>query len=174
MDKEALYWVLSTIPQVSAALVAFIGFLVMSSLDEPTRKRERFENLVRQDLMQKLETTNTIYKRFAEVGKIEVMPADTLMDKIEFLITMSPPIEHLQKYHVGWKPLNQWVKKVRRWLGAFVFCHLFIIAGSLCSLPFSPSISGLPYILFAIIVCIVVLAVSSGVMIFTALYRPRL
>jgi len=33
MEKEPLYW-MSTLPQVSAALVAFIGFLALDSLDE--------------------------------------------------------------------------------------------------------------------------------------------
>jgi hypothetical protein len=48
MSEEALYWVLSTLPQVSAAFVAFIGFLALQSLVEPYRRCAQLEDVCRQ------------------------------------------------------------------------------------------------------------------------------
>ncbi len=46
MDADSLFWALSTLPQVNAALIAFIGFLVLDSLTKIDARCAVIENLI--------------------------------------------------------------------------------------------------------------------------------
>src|SRR5438128_7587923 len=165
MSAETLYWILSTIPQVSAALVAFIGFLVLSILDEPSRRRQEFENLTRQEIREKTEFTLPSYQRFKEVGEqIHVIPGDKLMEMVGPLLSQPPRLTHLERYQDGWQRLNRWIKRTRGLLLVFIFCQLVIIAASLGLIPFIPSVVSIPYLSVVIIFAIVIMVFTSGVM----------
>src|SRR3990167_7281168 len=117
MDKEALYWILTTLPQVAAALVAFIGFLALHSLDEPLRRREQIENFTRSDLREKRAKTYDDYLRKNQKMRnivynlLDSISGDELMKEVvSWLQPIEADIGPVKHYPATWTRLNQKIR----------------------------------------------------------------
>jgi len=200
MDKEALYWVLSTLPQVSAALVAFIGFLALQSLDEPLRRRAEFLDKSRKHVQNYCAPEG--WKNFATLTwyGIEVMSRDDLAREIDSLLDASlsgtkrrfaiprkkaetevfhlpddantrTPFVILRDYRREWRIVDQQINWTQRVLKGFVSIHLLVILGTLSLIPYIPRLAGYPWIEEAVVATALLMVVTVGIMIFVALKR---
>lgn len=180
MDKEALYWILTTLPQVAAALVAFIGFLALHSLDEPLRRREQIENLTRKDLREKRAKTYDDYlKRNQKMRNIaydllDSISGDELMKAVDLwlrpIVADIGPVKH---YPATWTKLNQRIRETYRVMGVFVALHLVIIAACLAMIPYIPSLVNLPPLKLLFIGEVAIMVIATGTMIFFSTCRGR-
>ena len=170
MDKETLYWVLSTLPQVSAALVAFIGFLALQSLEEPRRRRAEFEGKSRKHV---LDYTRERGKNFVEPltwFQIEVMSSDDLARRIDALASdddTSTVI--LRDYRKAWRIADQQINCTQKVLTVFVSIDLLVIGGTLSLIPYIPRLAGYPWIEEAVVATALLIVVTVAIMIFVAL-----
>jgi hypothetical protein len=147
MDEQALYSVLTILPQVSAALVAFIGFLGLNSLEEPLRRKAQIEQgaetQVRQIPEQHLnKAIDRIVRRPAGFfSGTEIMRAvHTWVKEHE------GQDERLETLLARWSAVNCRIVKTRRALTVFISFHLVIIGVSLYLLPQSASLEKLPWL----------------------------
>lgn len=178
MDKEALYWVLSTLPQVSAALVAFIGFLALQSLDEPSRRCAQLEDSCRtyiQDI-----NRNVPIGKFGELTwfEIDALSPEVLMENVgTFLETPNPAAmqgapdmeKMLSTYYREWERLDSQTRKTRKALAVFVVFHLLVIGVSLSLIPYIPYLATASWTAVATIATSILMVVTVGIMIFVAL-----
>jgi hypothetical protein len=181
MEKEALYWILSTLPQVSAALVAFIGFLALQSLDEPSRRRTEFVDKSRKHVRDYCEAEG--WKNFVTRTwyGIEVMSRDDLAREIDSLLDASLPDDAntrtpfvvLRDYRREWRIVDQQINWTQRVLKGFVSIHLLVILGTLSLIPYiprlAPRLAGYPWIEEAVVATALLMVVTVGIMIFVAL-----
>ena len=173
MDKEALYWVLSTLPQVSAALVAFIGFLALQSLDEPSRRRRQMENNCRELVKD--------WGEFKTLGwaEIETLSSDELMSKVRAVLKelRSETTEKgtmpamLRDYYRGWNTADQHIRNGHLVLTVFVLFHLLVIFISLSAIPYIPCLENASWTTGATVAISILMVVTVGIMIFVALKR---
>ena len=201
MEKDALYWTLSTLPQVSAALVAFIGFLALQSLDEPLRRRAEFVDKSRKhvrDYCAPEEWKNFVTRTWYG---IEVMSRDDLAREIDSLLDDASPsgtkrrfaiprkkaeteVFHLpddaktrtpfivlRDYRREWRIVDQQINWTQRVLKGFVSIHLLVILGTLSLIPYIPRLAGYPWIEETIVATALLMVVTVGIMIFVALKR---
>jgi len=180
MDKEALYWILTTLPQVAAALVAFIGFLALHSLDEPLRRREEIEHLTRKDLREQRakayddflkknkEMTNIAYNLLYSISGYELMKAVDL-----WLRSITADIGPVKHNLATWTKLNQRIRETYRVMAVFVVLHLVIIAACLAMIPYIPSLVNLPSLKLLFIGEVAIMVIATGTMIFVSTCRAR-
>jgi hypothetical protein len=179
MDKEALYWMLSTLPQVSAALVAFIGFLALQSLEEPRRRGAELEDKSRKHVENSYASES--WKNFGIFFEIEVMSSKELAIKIDSLLDahrLETPkrgsaLEVLRGYRKEWRIVDQQINGTQRFLKGFVSIHLLVIGGTLSLIPYiprlAPRLAGYPWIEEAVVATALLMVVTVGIMIFVAL-----
>ena len=141
MNAESLYWALSTLPQVGAALIAFIGFLVLDTLGEISRRCGIIENYVRDHIgSHPLEgVQRDVYFGY------QLVRGEVLMEALEKEASKPGATEKLGTgacASVGpWKPLGQWRKTTRRLLQLFVGWNLLVMGVSLALLPLSETLA---------------------------------
>jgi hypothetical protein len=180
MDNETLYWILSTLPQVSAALVAFIGFLALQSLEEPSGRRTEFEAKTRRfcdDYFAQREWADLVEKN---LFTIQVMSRDELSMFIDSILLKALFSEtwksrtdtlHLHGYRNEWKRIDQQINRTQKRLTVFVSFHLVVIVVTLSLIPFIESLKSFPWIKEALVATAVVMGGTVGCMIRSALYR---
>lgn len=141
MDKESLYWTLSTLPQVCSALVAFIGFLVLDSLREIENRRSGIDDQLRRALQRMQPRRGGFVGLSSE--KIEAMSGDELAKLTEEALALPevPEGERWPSFYCQARGALDWqVKQSRRVLGQFVKFNLGAIAACLIALPILPAI----------------------------------
>lgn len=178
MDKDALYWLLSTLPQVSVALVAFVGFLALFSLEKTLSRRNEIEKLTRRDISEKLSSYPfRAGDRIHQIGfhTLDTEPGDSLMSAVEcFFQSSGDKLPLLQTYYDTWKKLDLLIKSMYKALVVFVSFNLFVIGGCLTSLVFVPNLVMLPHLQSVFVAIGILMTVLAGFMIFLSLYRPRI
>lgn len=180
MDKEALYWILTTLPQVAAALVAFIGFLALHSLDEPLRRREEIENLTRKDLRERRATTYADHlkgnKKMLDLvyGPLYSISGDELMREVDlWLKPIGADLGPVRYYPATWTRLTRKIRETYWVMGVFAVLHLAIIGACLIMIPYIPSLENLPSLKVLFIVETAIMVIATGVMIFFSTCRGR-
>jgi len=179
MEKEALYWILSTLPQVSAALVAFIGFLALQSLEEPSRRRRQMEDYCRE--LVKEPTLNKNLGKFETLGwyAIEALSSDELMSEVSSVLKnlqsetgeQGTALAILRRYYPEWNTANQKIRKVHKVLTVFVLFHLLVIFISLSAIPYIPNLENASWTAGPTVAISILMVVTVGIMIFVALER---
>lgn len=142
MDADSLFWALSTLPQVNAALIAFVGFLVQDSLSKIDARCAVIEDLIRNTPYNTLKLfllglnkndTRGLALRTMEGGKM----MKALLAEIDRGMNIAEFGGHLQADIDIWRPLNQWREETRRHLRIFLIVNLSVLTLSLVLLPFS-------------------------------------
>jgi hypothetical protein len=159
MDENSLFWLLSTLPQVSAALVALIGFLALQRLDQLSRRKSQLE-------VQATDLVVTRHPRkppFDQLGtlRIQGMTGSEFMTTLRQASRDTPEYQSFSWYCDKWEPLDTSGKAVRNRLRSFALRNLVVICAALTILPLVPAIGWLGK--FAIFV-------TGGVAIVAALY----
>lgn len=137
MDKDALYWLLSTLPQVAAALVAFVGFLGLQRIEQISQHKASIERRARG-------FDSSIYEK----GKFKTGQQRDLelMSGVEFMLTLKASLPDIpdngwHKYYCNeWTPLYERVEKLQKQLNFFALKNVTVIVISLVALPFIPLI----------------------------------
>ncbi len=178
MDNEALYWILSTIPQVSAALVAFIGFLALYALAEPSRRKAEVETSARKFIGDTRSNPAMGVNIFTTppYHRLEVVSGSQLMQKVESFLnepcSQGTSGVELQNYLGTWRELESRIRRVNRLLAGFVAWHLFLILASLALLSNVSLLASVSGLSVAIIIVALGMVISVGIMVYEAL-SPR-
>ena len=171
MDADSLYWTLSTFPQVSAALVAFIGFLALSSVEESRKRRAQIEKQLKEMLPHIVKDVSWL--------EIEVWSSKQLMERINYILsnpeqTGARQLPQLREFRDLWSSADRQVRFIERPLICFVLLHLTVILASLGALPYVPLLIGLPYLRkVAILVAVAICATTVHILFVTLLWQPR-
>lgn len=174
LDVDRLYWALSTLPQVGAALIAFIGFLVLDSMSKIEQRCKILEEHIREwakgfsKVLEKIGHPTEMGVRVIPFGKL-VEIIQTLRSAQEIML-VSPHEADLS----SWQPLDNWRKGTRGRLIVFVSLNLFLTALSLVLIPFAENLA--PYSLTCgIIWCLSVLLMVACTlwMLWRILFRPQ-
>ena len=179
MDTESLFWALSTLPQVNAALIAFVGFLVQDSLSKIDARCAVIEDLIKN-------TSDNALRRFLlGLNKndtrglaLRTMDGGKMMKGLLAEIDRGTNIfefgGHLQADIDIWRPLNQWREETRRRLRIFLIVNISVLSLSLVLLPFSKflepyaAVTGTGWFLIASLAML-----STATMAYQILWRPR-
>jgi hypothetical protein len=175
MSEEALYWVLSTLPQVAAAFVAFIGFLALQSLVEPYRRCGQLEDSCRQHVGDV--NRNVPIGDFGSLKwfEIDALPAEILMRNVaKFTKEPNAPAQQqspgtitlLSTYYREWERLDTQIGTTRRVLTVFVLIHVVLITVCLSLIPFITSLVNARWTIAATIATIIVMGGSVAIMMF--------
>ncbi len=181
VDDQSLYWTLSTLPQVCAALVAFIGFLILQSLDEPTRRREFFYSECRGYVLAN-GTTQESALHAASKNIIFGMEPATFMAHFELAVQKRQlkggVPEWAGDYHLRWSETNRYIERARARLAKFVTLNLVVILASLLLLPIVPKIAdyglAMGLVFGAAGIALVEIVRRAGAMIHAAIEERRL
>ncbi|MEO7859404.1 MAG: hypothetical protein ABIU05_02995 [Nitrospirales bacterium] len=174
LDVDRLYWALSTLPQVGAALIAFIGFLVLDSMSKIEQRCKILEEHIRgwakgfSKVLEKIGHPTEMGVRVIPFGKL-VEIIQTLHSKHEINLVSAHEAD------LGsWQPLDNWRKGTRGRLRVFVSLNLFLTALPLVLIPFVENLAPYP-LTFGIIWCLsVLLMVASTLwMLWRILFRPQ-
>jgi hypothetical protein len=170
MDREALYWVLSTLPQVSAAFVAFIGFLTLLGLDEPLKLKADRVAYLRSFVKENFHSLN--FERLAKMGlpRVSVMTDEELMDALADFFTSA---HALWPYYDSIIKMNAYIARVRKFLVGFATSHLVVILTSLLLLPFADTLKNYRGMTCLIVLLTLVTVATSGYMVYEVLIRRQ-
>ena len=178
-DGDSLYWAFSTLPQVSAALVAFIGFLALQSVLEISARCSAIEEDTRQFLlMNRHRLREGSVLSAVPVGEIRTMWGVRLMNRVlEHLsgedTKQSNTAGSLQSYINIWQPLHDWRQRLFRVLVVFIGWNLLLMVVSLCLLPFSSGLTSVPGVGGAWVFACLSTVATTVVMVYEALFRSR-
>ena len=180
MDADSLFWALSTLPQVNAALIAFIGFLVLDSLTKIDARCAVIENPIK-------DTPFDVVKLFLlGLNKNDTRGlALRTMDGAKMMKALIAEVDkktsiaqagggHLDADIAIWKPLNQWREETVLRLRLFLIVNLFVLTLSLLLLPFSKLLASYAILVRPAWLLISLLALlSTAAMIYQIFWRPR-
>lgn len=180
MDADSLFWALSTLPQVNAALIAFVGFLVQDSLTKIDARCAMIENLIKDTPfdavklfllgLNKNDTRGLALKTMDGAKMMKALIAE--VDKRTTIAQAGGG--HLEADIAIWKPLNQWREETRRRLRIFLFVNLCVLILSLVLLPFSKFLASYATVASPAWLLISLLAMlSTAAMVYQILWRPR-
>ena len=165
MDKplgvEHLFWALSTLPQVCAALIAFVGFLVLDSLSKIEQRSKVLEENIRG-------WAKGYSKVLEKIGHPTEMGVRALLfDKLVKIIRtlhIEGEIRLVSAHEAdldSWQPLDNWKKATQVQLVYFVSLNLSVITLSLVLPPFARKLA--PYSwTFGIMWCLSALAIAAS------------
>jgi len=180
VDRDSLYWTLSTLPQVSAAYIAFVGFLALESLKEPLRRQAEMENLTRRQLLDWLNLPPLgalVIGMFPTFQEVRSTPGDDLMEKIGHLLKDQkiPQMAAFDEYYLVWIGANNWIRRQRGLFSVFIIINLAICLISLSLLPNVRALEGTRPGCFALAVMLAALfmILSTGWMVYHVVTRPR-
>ena len=171
MDKDSLYWILSTLPQVSAAFVAFIGFLVLWKSDKLMTEKTRIEEIVRQGV---LHSNITLKPGLGKVPEIEAIRGTEVLARLRETVTNPSPEQSKKGFEYYTRALKIWdeadlaIKRLTRTLIIFVVIQLAVILFSLWGLPNTPSLAGVS-LGWVFVTVIAFMVGSTGYMLFVCL-----
>lgn len=174
LDVDPFFWALSTLPQVGAALIAFIGFLVLDSMSKIEQRCKVLEEHIRQWAKDYSEVLEKIGHP-TEMG-VRVILFDKLV-KIVRTLHIEGKIKLVSAHEAdlgSWQPLDDWRRGTRRRLIFFVCLNLGLMALSLALLPFAKNLA--PYSLtFGIVWCLGALLMTTGTfwMLGRIFFRPQ-
>jgi hypothetical protein len=177
MSEESLYWALSTLPQVTAALIAFVGFLALEVLSKMDARCGLIEDLIRQtpDHKLKLFLLNLTPSDTRGLGIRTISGGEMMKSIIRAIDEGSLAAEalgHLTADIMIWTPLNEWREKTRLRLKVFVCSNLAITIACLLLLPLSPILAS--YYLMASISWLVMITwvgFSAGILLYRLFWR---
>lgn len=156
------------LPQVSAALVAFIGFLALQSLDEPSCRRGELVDKSRKHVQNYCGPEG--WKNFVTLTffGIDALSRNELSREIDLLLGALPAetetrfailpkkavvqlphdakrgsnIAILRDYRKEWRILDQQINRTQMSLTVFVCIHLLVIGVTLSLIPYIPRFAG--------------------------------
>jgi len=178
MDEEALYWALSTLAQVNAALIAFVGFLSLQSIVEVSDRCKSLEEQTRDYLIRS--------HHYLKDGALKNMPQPIYhaIDGVRLMLmaveelgnadpSQSATVAKVRSYSDVWIKLYPGRGRFSRVLAVFIGWNLFMLVSCLLLLAFGPQTSEISGVKVAwIVACLTVLG-TTLVMVYEALFRPR-
>jgi len=161
LDVDRLFWALSTLPQVGAALIAFVGFLVLDSLSKIEQRCKVLEDHIRRwakdysEVLGKIGHPTEMGVRVILFDKlVEIMRTLHVERKIKLVSAHEADLD-------SWQPLDNWRKGTRRRLIFFASLNLGLMTLSLGLLPFAKNFA--PYSLtFGIMWCLGALLMAAS------------
>jgi hypothetical protein len=175
VDTDSLYWALSTLPQVAAALVAFIGFVVQQRIAEVEARAAPLEKYIRESVS-RLPFPETLTKNDPTgIGVRSVERGKLIRELRRFF---AEDARHAQRWGSAissldlLEPLHEWTAESRIAVIRFTIWNLFIIAASLALLPFSSRLAGADIAVYTWLSLCVSVVVTSGFMIRRGLNSP--
>lgn len=168
---------LSTLPQVSAALVGLVGLLALFSLEEPLRRRARFEDEGRADIERNRSGSyqfpqDKIIHAIA-FEKLESTPGDELISALKDWLKTNKKWKDLRDLVAAWEKVNDWISTMYKTFYIFVGVNLIVIFGSLISLLYVPALVKWDWMESVTkLACFIVVIIAARV-IHLAMTRPR-
>lgn len=176
---DSWFWALSTLPQVGAALIAFIGFLVIDSMSKIDSRCREIEAEIRKWVLREAGQPPSLVQGDPTGLGIRTMRGDRLIKEIRHACMSSPDYakkwgSNAQSWLDLWEPLNKWRENVRCYLTWFVGWNLFVMFLSLLLLPLSNALSGASAIVGVVwAVTSLSVVVSAAFMVYQILIRPQ-
>jgi len=176
---DSWFWALSTLPQVGAALIAFIGFLVIDSMSKIDSRCQQIEAEVRTWVLREAGQPPSLVHGDPTGLGIKTMRGDRLIKEIRSSCISNA--NYAKRWGSGakswldiWEPLNNWRENIRCYLKWFVAWNLFVMLTSLVLLPFGNALSSASAIVGVVWTATSLsVVVSTAVMVYQILIRPQ-
>lgn len=167
MDKESLYWALSTLAQVSAALVAFIGFFVLNAISEVAKAAGEIAEDAKEFVIRYGHTQGGT-SRLSLLSESEIV---ALSDR-KFMAYAAETQGSIGTVNIGaqlkaWTPLDGKIREAQRVLIVFIGWNLTIICLSVSGVPLVPILVDCPGLPAAFFIGVVSVVLTAG----AALYK---
>jgi len=201
MNSETLYWILSTIAQVNAALIAFVGFLALSVLNTLNSGREEMKELCIRNIID--HNISEFRTALEQIGLTELfpqrnetyyrsMPPDEFMNRLikaqekgkelaaaDYMIGTLEKITGESKFSYLTYPLFRWRSLTARRQGLsrnlvdYLGLNLAILLFSLISIPLVPIVVVIPGLIWVLVVVSFSIALSTAIMVYQTVLGPN-
>jgi len=168
MDKESLYWALSTLAQVSAALVAFIGFFVLNAISEVAKAAAQIAEDAK-EFVSNFPRTEGGKSKLSQLSELEIR---ALSDR-KFMVYAGETGGDIGNVNIGaqlkaWTPLDGKIREAQRVLIVFIGWNLAIICLSVSGVALVPILVDWPGLLPTFFVVVASMVLTAGAVLYKA------